>query len=64
MTSRVLTVVGVVLVLLGALFFLQGVGVVGGSPMTGSSFWAVAGPVIALVGLYLAVLRRVGRRRG
>ncbi|WP_298805652.1 hypothetical protein [uncultured Pseudokineococcus sp.] len=64
MTSRVLTVVGVVLLLLGLLFTLQGVGVVGGSPMTGSSFWAVAGPVIALVGLWLAVLRRVGRRRG
>ncbi|WP_298993043.1 hypothetical protein [uncultured Pseudokineococcus sp.] len=63
MTSRVLTVVGVVLLLLGLLFTLQGVGVVGGSPMTGSSFWAVAGPVIALVGLWLAVLRRVGRRR-
>jgi hypothetical protein len=58
-----LTVVGAVLVALGVLFTLQGVGVVGGSPMTGDPFWAVAGPVIALVGLYLAVVRRVGRRR-
>ncbi|WP_299033536.1 hypothetical protein [uncultured Pseudokineococcus sp.] len=61
--SAVLTAVGVVLVLLGVLFTLQGVGVVGGSPMTGSSFWATAGPIIALVGLYLVVLRKVGRRR-
>ncbi|MEJ5866469.1 hypothetical protein WDV85_01790 [Pseudokineococcus sp. 5B2Z-1] len=64
MTSHALTAVGVVLVLLGVLFTLQGVGVVGGSPMTGSAFWATAGPVIALVGLWLAVLRKVGRRRG
>lgn len=48
---------------LGVLFTLQGVGLVGGSPMTGDPFWAAAGPVIALVGLYLAVVRRVGRRR-
>lgn len=61
--SGALTAVGVVLLLLGVLFTLQGVGVVGGSPMTGSALWAVLGPVIALVGLYLAVLRRVGRRR-
>jgi len=58
-----LTVVGAVLVALGVLFTLQGVGLVGGSPMTGDPFWAAAGPVIALVGLYLAVVRRVGRRR-
>ena len=61
--SPVLTAVGVVLVLLGVLFTLQGVGLVGGSPMTGSALWATLGPVIALVGLYLAVLRKVGRRR-
>ncbi|GAA2021231.1 hypothetical protein WDZ16_05465 [Pseudokineococcus marinus] len=64
MTSSVVTVLGVVLMALGLLFTLQGVGLVGGSPMTGSPFWATAGPVIALVGLWLAVLRRVGRRRG
>ena len=58
-----LTAVGVVLVVLGVLFTLQGVGLVGDSPMTGSSLWATLGPVIALVGLYLALLRKVGRRR-
>ncbi|HEX5495471.1 MAG TPA: hypothetical protein VFX70_12950 [Mycobacteriales bacterium] len=53
-------VVGVVLVLLGALFGLQGLNVVHGSGMSGKTFWAVAGPIIFLVGLGLV---GVGARR-
>ena len=41
--------------LAGVVFTLQGVGVLGGSVMSGVTFWAVAGPVIALTGLVLAV---------
>ncbi|HEY9388851.1 MAG TPA: hypothetical protein VIR27_03650 [Mycobacteriales bacterium] len=41
------------LMLLGVLFGLQGLNVVHGSGMSGKTFWAVAGPVIALVGLGL-----------
>jgi len=52
---------GVVLLLVGALWTLQGLGYVGGSPMTGVTFWAVAGPLVALLGLLLAVMG--GRRR-
>jgi drug/metabolite transporter superfamily protein YnfA len=56
--------VGVVLVLFGGLFTLQGLNVVKGSAMTGSTFWAVAGPIIALVGVALVVASlRGGRRR-
>ena len=47
---------GCVLMLAGVVFTLQGVGVLGGSVMSGVSFWAVAGPVIALAGLVLAVI--------
>ena len=57
-----LVVAGVVVALLGLLFTLQGVGVLGGSPMSGTTFWALAGPVIIVVGLVLAglgVRRRV-----
>jgi hypothetical protein len=56
-------VVGVVLVLLGALFGLQGLNVVHGSGMSGKTFWAVAGPIIALLGLGLvgAGVRRAPR---
>ncbi|MCU1394170.1 MAG: hypothetical protein JWM34_2598 [Ilumatobacteraceae bacterium] len=58
---------GVVITLLGLLFMFQGIGVVKGSSMTNSNFWAVAGPVIAVVGLGLIAsgLGRLGgfRRR-
>ena len=53
--------VGVLVTLAGVIFTLQGVGVLGGSVMSGVTFWAVAGPVIALVGLAVAAL---GLRRG
>ena len=47
---------GFLLMLAGVVFTLQGVGVLGGSVMSGVTFWAVAGPVIALAGLVLAVI--------
>jgi hypothetical protein len=56
MRRVVLVGVGFVLMLAGVVFTLQGVGVLGGSAMSGVTFWAVAGPVIALVGLTLAAL--------
>jgi hypothetical protein len=51
---------GALIALLGVIFTLQGVGAIGGSAMSGVTFWAVAGPVIALVGLVMAAagLRR------
>jgi hypothetical protein len=52
----VLVGAGFLLMLAGVVFTLQGVGVLGGSVMSGVSFWAVAGPVIALAGLVLAVI--------
>ncbi|OKH61595.1 hypothetical protein EUA04_13810 [Mycolicibacterium obuense] len=58
----VLLFVGVVVALFGTLFFLQGIGVVGGSPMTNTTTWSVLGPIIALVGIVIAVLG--WRRRG
>lgn len=47
---------GFVLTLAGVVFTLQGVGVLGGSVMSGVTFWAVAGPVIALAGVILAAI--------
>ena len=47
---------GVVMVVFGALFTLQGLGYVDGSAMTGSSFWAIAGPVIAGLGVALLIV--------
>jgi hypothetical protein len=50
-----IAVLGVVVALFGLLFTLQGVGVVHGSPMTGTMTWSVLGPIIAIVGIALAV---------
>ncbi|MHA0288034.1 hypothetical protein ACXYX3_16480 [Mycobacterium sp. C3-094] len=52
----VLIFVGIVVALFGALFTLQGVGVVGGSPMSNTTTWSVLGPIIAIVGIGVAVL--------
>ena len=46
---------GVLVALFGLLFALQGVGVVGGSPMSNTTTWSVLGPIIALVGVTIAV---------
>ncbi|MDQ1661184.1 MAG: hypothetical protein QOJ68_1164 [Blastococcus sp.] len=58
-----LLIVGVVVALAGLLFTLQGTGVIKGSAMSDTTFWAVAGPVIIIVGLVLAGLGLRGRTR-
>ncbi len=50
-----LPALGVVLALVGALWTLQGVGVVGGSFMTGSRVWLVIGLVALVAGIWLLV---------
>ena len=55
MTRFVLGVVGAFLLIAGTVFALQGFGVLSGSVMSGSNFWAAAGPVIAVAGLALLV---------
>lgn len=63
MRRPALVIVGVVVALLGLLFTLQGVGLVKGSFMSDTTFWTIAGPVIILVGLALAVSGARGRVR-
>ena len=59
-------VVGVLCIVLGGLWTLQGLDIVGGSMMSGVSIWAVIGPALAVVGLVLIILgvRRRNRSRG
>jgi len=60
-TMRILLVgAGLLITVAGVIFTLQGVGVIGGSFMSGTTTWTVLGPVIALIGLALvtAALRR------
>jgi hypothetical protein len=42
---------GLVLVLAGVVFFFQGIGVLGGSFMSGSTKWAVIGAVLVAAGV-------------
>lgn len=44
---------GAFLVLIGAIWFGQGMGWISGSPMTDVTLWAVVGPIVALLGLAL-----------
>ncbi len=50
-----LTVIGVLLALSGAVWFLQGIGVLPGSFMSSDSKWAVIGFVTVVIGAGLIV---------
>jgi hypothetical protein len=61
----VLNVVGVVAILMGTIWFLQGINVLPGSFMTGQTRWAVYGGVAVVVGLIVVLRanRRAATRR-
>jgi hypothetical protein len=61
MTRWIGPVAGVLLLLIGGLWTLQGLGVVGGSFMTGSKLWLVIG--LVLVAAAVALLTRSFRNR-
>jgi hypothetical protein len=61
MRKLLLTGAGVVLVLVGIVWTLQGLGRISGSPMTGVTLWAVVGPVVVVAGLVLAGVGLRGR---
>ena len=65
LTGWTLMALGVLAVVLGGLWTLQGLDVLGGSVMSGVSMWAVIGPIVAAVGLVLitAGVRRRSRTR-
>jgi hypothetical protein len=53
---------GVIFVLLGAVWLLQGANIIGGSRMSGSPFWFGMGAVLVVAGAVLVY--RGFRRRG
>jgi hypothetical protein len=57
------TVIGVALLLIGGVWFFQGVGVIHGSFMTGEALWAVIGGVCVVVGVALIAGASRARRR-
>jgi hypothetical protein len=52
---RVSLGIGILLILVGALWTLQGLDVVGGSGMSGVAIWAIIGPFVALIGVVVAL---------
>ena len=55
MNPRVALGIGILLILVGLLWTLQGLDIVGGSGMSGVAIWAVVGPFVALVGIVVAL---------
>ncbi len=53
-----LTILGALLVLAGAVWFVQGIGILPGSFMTGQIRWAIYGGLAVVVGLVLLALAR------
>ena len=47
-------IVGILVFLMGTLWTLQGLDLVGGSPMSGVTLWAIVGPIVAIIGLVVA----------
>ena len=57
----VLRMIGAILLLMGTVWFLQGISVLPGSFMTGQPRWAINGVIAFAIGVTLIVLP--GRRR-
>jgi hypothetical protein len=51
-------VVGVLMCVVGGVWFFQGIGVLEGSFMTGQGFWTVVGVILFLVGLRMVLRAR------
>jgi hypothetical protein len=62
MKSSLLIGAGALITVVGIVFALQGLGYIGGSVMSGVTFWAAAGPLIALAGIAMAVFGLRSRR--
>ncbi len=58
MSRPVTLVLGGILVVIGLIWFFQGIGVLGGSFMSGSVLWAVIGPIVAIAGVALILRGR------
>lgn len=59
MRRRYRAAIGVLLVVVGLLWTLQGLGIVGGSLMAGVTFWAFVGPVVAVIGVLVVLRSRI-----
>jgi hypothetical protein len=58
----ILTVVGILLVIMGGIWFFQGINVLPGSFMTGQIRWAIYGGIAVVLGVVLIVLANRKKR--
>ncbi len=58
--KKILTIAGILLVLMGSIWFLQGINILPGSFMTGQIEWAVYGGIATAGGIGLIL---AGRRK-
>ncbi|WBB69761.1 hypothetical protein [Micromonospora sp. WMMD812] len=54
---------GLLAIVVGAVWTVQGLGFVDGSVMTGERIWAVVGPIVALAGIVVLWIGLRARRR-
>jgi hypothetical protein len=47
---------GLIVALFGLIWALQGFGVLGGSQMSNTTTWSIAGPITTLIGIVVAVV--------
>jgi hypothetical protein len=59
--NTTLRIIGILLILTGAVWILQGINLLPGSFMTGQIQWAIYGAITLAVGIWMVVLS--GRRR-
>ena len=60
-----LSIVSILFILVGGIWFFQGINVIGGSSMTGHSQWMVIGSILFVIGVEILVFanrRRSSRR--
>jgi hypothetical protein len=57
----ILNIISVLLILMGGVWFLQGINILGGSRMSGQSMWAINGSIAVVIGI--ALLLYANRRR-
>ncbi len=62
MKKGMLALLGALIAIAGIIWTLQGLGVIGGSVMSGKTMWAVIGPVVAVAGLAMTGAGLRGRR--
>jgi uncharacterized membrane protein HdeD (DUF308 family) len=62
--KTVLNVVGVIMILIGIVWILQGINILPGSFMTGQIKWAINGAISAVIGAALLFFANRSRKAG